>query len=166
MNYLIDGHNLIAKLKSISLDDPNDEAKLIIQLRRWTAASRGRRITLFFDGGLPGGLASSLSSSRVSVVFASAGSTADELIINRMKKINNSQEYVLVSSDGEVKSAATMKNVRTISAQAFAAQVDQLDQPQNDENDLGSNKAENPSLNDHEIDEWLEIFNRGNENSL
>ena len=166
MNYLVDGHNLIAQLKSISLDDPNDEVKLIIQLRRWAAAGQGQRITVFFDGGLPGGRDSHLSNSSVSVVFASAGSTADELIISRIKKIHNSQEFVLVSSDREVTKAAAMKKMRTISAQAFASQVDQLDQPRNGEDNLGPHKPENPSLNDDEIAEWLEIFNRRYKSTL
>ncbi len=165
MNYLVDGHNLIAKLKTFSLDDPDDEVKLIIQLRRWTAADQGRRIIVFFDGGLPGGQNSHLSSSNVSVVFASSGSTADDLIINRIKKIKNSQEFMLVSSDREVIKAAAVKKMRTISAQAFASLVDQLDQTRIIEEDLGTAKSENPSLNDSELAEWLEIFKQGDENT-
>ena len=44
MNYLIDGHNLIARMQTMSLADPDDEAKLVLRLRRWTAASRKRPI--------------------------------------------------------------------------------------------------------------------------
>ena len=33
MPYLIDGHNLIACLPDISLDDPNDEAQLVNKLK-------------------------------------------------------------------------------------------------------------------------------------
>ncbi len=32
MHYLIDGHNLIAQISDISLDDPDDEAKLVLRL--------------------------------------------------------------------------------------------------------------------------------------
>jgi hypothetical protein len=165
MHYLLDGHNLIASLTTISLDDPNDEAKLIIQLRRWTAAGRSRRISVFFDGGLPGGHDLKLSSSKVSVVFASAGITADDLIISRIKKIKNSQEYVLVSSDREVKKAAAMKKMRTISARSFADQLDQLDRPHSSKVDHGEIKRVDASLNEDEIAEWLKIFNREDENS-
>ena len=166
MHYLVDGHNLIASLTKISLDDPNDEAKLIIEFRRWTAAGRSRRISVFFDGGLPGGQDFNLSSAKVSVVFASAGVTADDLIINRLKKIKNSQEYVLVSSDREVKKAAATKKMRTISARDFAIQLDQLDRPPNSKVDLGEVKRVDDSLNEDEVAEWLKIFNSDDENSV
>lgn len=38
MNYLIDGHNLIARTPGLSLADPDDEAKLVQLLRRWAMA--------------------------------------------------------------------------------------------------------------------------------
>ncbi|GMQ78813.1 MAG: NYN domain-containing protein [Anaerolineae bacterium] len=164
MYYLVDGHNLIASLTTISLDDPNDEAKLIIQLRRWTAAGRSRRISVFFDGGLPGGQNFNLSSANVSVFFASAGITADDLIISRIRKIKNSKEYVLVSSDREVKKAAAMKKMRTISSQAFAIQLDQLDRPHSSKVDLGEVKKVNASLNEDEVAQWLKIFKGEDEN--
>ena len=37
MPYLIDGHNLIAKLPDIDIADPNDEAKLVTRLRGFAA---------------------------------------------------------------------------------------------------------------------------------
>ena len=47
MPLLIDGHNLIAKLPSISLDDPHDETQLVELLRRYRART-GKRIQVIF----------------------------------------------------------------------------------------------------------------------
>ena len=52
MHYLIDGHNLIGALPDISLEDPDDEVKLILVLRSWAVARRRREVTVIFDGGL------------------------------------------------------------------------------------------------------------------
>lgn len=177
MQYLIDGHNLIAKIPDISLEDPNDEAKLVIRLRRWTAAGNKRKISLFFDGGLPGGQEPYLSSPSVDVIFATVGITADELMINRIRRLPNPAECTLVSSDREVKRAAAMRKIRTISASAFASQLNQetghkygghkygsqFIGGKNDSKESEDAKRESP-LNDQELAEWLEIFDENNRN--
>jgi len=43
MPLLIDGHNLIGQIPDISLSDPDDEAKLVLLLRRYTTARPGRQ---------------------------------------------------------------------------------------------------------------------------
>ena len=96
MHYLIDGHNLIAKMPDISLDDPDDEVKLVLRLRQWTAGRRKRRVTVIFDGGLPGGAERHLSSRPVKVIFASAGQSADALLINRIQDAKNPAEFTLI----------------------------------------------------------------------
>ena len=167
MQYLIDGHNLIAKIPDIFLEDPNDEAKLVIRLRRWTAAGNKRKISLFFDGGLPGGQEPYLSSPSVNVIFATVGTTADELMINRIKRLQNPTEYTLVSSDREVKRAAAMRKIQTISASAFASELIQETgqnfSGRNDSNETEDAKRES-RLNDQEVAEWLEIFDDNNRN--
>ncbi len=40
MPFLIDGHNVIAALRDIDLDDPDDEAKLVMKLRAWSSRVR------------------------------------------------------------------------------------------------------------------------------
>ena len=172
MQYLIDGHNLIAKIPDITLEDPNDEAKLVIRLRRWTAAGNKRKISVFFDGGLPGGQEPYLSSPSVNVIFATVGPTADELMINRIRRLQNPTEYSLVSSDREVKRAAAMRKIQTISAGAFALQLIQETGQKFGGQKLSGRyvreetedaNRESP-LNDQEVAEWLEIFDENNRN--
>ena len=161
MQFLIDGHNLIAKIPDISLEDPDDEAKLVIHLRRWIAAGSNRKISLFFDGGLPGGLEPYLSTPSVKVIFATAGTTADDLMIARIWRVQNPTEYTVVSSDLEVKRAAVKRKIKTISSGDFASQLNQLagqhTSGRNDSKATEDANRESP-LNDQEVARWLKIF--------
>ena len=159
MHYLIDGHNLIAKVPDIAMDDPNDEALLVLKLRSWAAGSRKRLITVIFDRGLPGGRSRFLSSGQMNVIFAPEGQTADTLLINRIRKANNPAEFTLVSSDQQVLSAARARRMKSISAEEFAGRLDDSTQkapaapvP------VSPAEAEDPALSQEEVAEWLQLF--------
>lgn len=155
MHYLIDGHNLIAKMPDISLADPDDEAQLALRLRGWTAGDRRRRVTVVFDGGLPGGEATALSGSSVTVVFAPAGRTADSLLIRRIQAVNNPAEYTLVSSDRELMAAARARRMPCLPSEKFVPLLKQGQQPS-----APPAERENPRLSPGEIEEWLELFDQ------
>jgi predicted RNA-binding protein with PIN domain len=162
MHYLIDGHNLIARLDDLSLDDPDDEAKLVLRLRSWTATSKKRRVTAVFDGGLPGGKSTRLSTSRVTVVFATSGQTADDLLIRRINQIKNPTEYTLVSSDYEVLAAARRRRMPVILSEEFATQLP-AERPRQATSQVAAetriaNERESPQLSEDEVNEWLELF--------
>lgn len=59
---LIDGHNLIGSgaLADISLDDEDDEAKLVARLRVWRSKAKDQ-MTVVFDHGITGGKSIALS---------------------------------------------------------------------------------------------------------
>jgi predicted RNA-binding protein with PIN domain len=150
---LIDGHNLIAALSDIELDDPNDEAKLVYKLRSFTART-GKKVTVVFDGGLPGGVSDRLSNSNVIVRFAAADHmNADQVLVRLIRKVKNPGGYCLVSSDREIVEAARNLGISCLSTPAFARLL-APDQPASD----ASEKDENPQLSPEEIDEWLAIF--------
>jgi predicted RNA-binding protein with PIN domain len=159
MHYLIDGHNLIAKLPDISLEDPYDEAKLVLQLRSWIAAGRNRRITVIFDGGLPGGEWRQLSNGRLKAIFASENSTADALLRKRVYQVKDSGAYTLVSSDREVLSAAKSRRMRYMTAEQFAqsmAKFKKRHQIKKTETVADSELEQN--LTNEEVAEWLQMF--------
>jgi len=154
LRYLIDGHNLIASLPDIDLDDPNDEAKLVYKLRSFTART-GKKVTVVFDGGIPGGVSKSLSNSKVTARFAAADHmNADQVLIRLIRKVKNPGAYCLVSSDREIVQAAQNLGISCLSTPAFARL---LTPDQSSESDA-SEKDENPQLSDEEIAEWLSIF--------
>lgn len=154
MHYLIDGHNVIAQLPDISLDDPDDEAKLVIRLRSWAAGKRKRQVTVYFDGGLPGGEARHLSTSQVKVVFASVGRTADQLLVDRMNKLRNPGAYTLISSDRDILAVAP-RGLRLMSAEAFVSELASLAKPAEKVSAEGS---EEPKLSPEDVAEWMALF--------
>jgi hypothetical protein len=149
MPFLIDGHNVIAALPDIELDDPHDEAKLVLKLRAW--AGRGRcKATVVFDGGVPGGYSRQLSGGGLEVVFASRRHTdADSIIRARLRHLRDGPNWTVVSSDHEVLNAARRAGARTLTAQAFVqalAPAPRLN--------LGKPKDVSPD----EVSRWLEVF--------
>lgn len=159
MHYLIDGHNLIAQMPNIDLDDPHDEAKLVLRLRSWAAAGRNRKVTVIFDGGLPGGRERFLSRGQVKVEFASTGRTADGLLIGRLTRVKNPTAWTLVSGDLEVIAAAAARRVPYITSSAFAIQLS-ADQapPAEEKSEDNAETAENPVVTSDDVALWLELF--------
>jgi predicted RNA-binding protein with PIN domain len=164
MHYLIDGHNLIAKLPDIDLSDPDDEVQLVLKLRQWTAVSLKRTITVYFDGGLPGGHDVNLSNAQVKVVFVSQGKTADSLLIARINRVPNPPEYTLVTSDQQIIAAANKRKMKHIRSEKFAMR-------------LGTDRAErtlpgptitddDPVISDAEVEQWLDLFGPVDEKAL
>jgi uncharacterized protein len=157
MHYLIDGHNLIAKLPDIDLNDPNDEVELILRLKSWAAASAKRKVTLYFDGGLPGGIEQRLSTSDIKVIFAPEGTTADSLIIKRIRKIQNPPEYTLVTSDQQIIAAAEKRRLRHLRSETFAANMGQ-DKQTRLAPPAPPSETDSPKISEREVAEWLELF--------
>jgi len=152
MPYLIDGHNLIAALPDIRLDDPDDEAKLVIKLKGFVARKRTKCVVIF-DGGLPGG-ASPLSSRSVTVIFASAQhSDADALLKRRMRNIRDVSGWTVVSSDREVADYARGRRLRQLSAQEF---MRELQRPASSPN--ADDQAEKPLPSQADVDEFMGLF--------
>lgn len=155
MHFLIDGHNLIAKMPGISLSDPDDEAQLILRLRRWVAANPKRRVTVYFDGGLPGGRAPHLSATRLEVVFASSGQPADDLLLRHLRRIKNPPEYTLVTSDRKIVAAAEKRRVTVLLSEDFAPELaeDATAAPP-----PPREVVEKPLLSEAEVAAWMELF--------
>ncbi|MDT8306940.1 MAG: NYN domain-containing protein [Anaerolineae bacterium] len=155
MHFLIDGHNLIAKMPDISLSDPDDEAQLILRLRTWVAANMKRRVTVYFDGGLPGGREPHLSAARLEVVFASGGRPADDMLIRHIRRVKNPPEYTLISSDRAIIAAAEKRRMPFLLAQDFAPEL-APDEPE--PAPPPPSIADKPMLSEAEVAAWLELF--------
>lgn len=156
MNYLIDGHNLIGQLPDISLDDPNDEALLVQKLSGFCAANRKHRCHVVFDKGIPAGH-SRMGNGKVKVYFAPTRSDADTIMINRIHKIKNSDQWIVVSSDNRVLSEARRRRIDTQRASAFARALQQSKNQQPTK--PGLDEDANVKLSENEVNEWLDLFN-------
>lgn len=149
MPILIDGHNLIGHMSTLSLDDPDDEVQLVRLLASYRART-GRKVTVVFDSG--GGLALRQSSrvSGIEVVFAPASSTADNLISGRVRKSRNPRGWLVVTSDHELAESVAGYGARVRSAREFAGEL---------EGQPGEEIARKEvPLSPDEVDSWLSLF--------
>ncbi|MGD2145949.1 MAG: NYN domain-containing protein [Anaerolineae bacterium] len=150
MPVLIDGHNLIGRLPDIRLEDEHDEAQLVSRLQAY-AGRTGKRVTVVFDRGLPGGVSRALSRGRVEVVFAPTGGSADQVLLRRVRRARDPRGLIVVSSDREVIAAAEDRGARVVRSEAF---VDQMEGAPASEGD----KESEVHLGPEEVDAWLELF--------
>ena len=151
---LIDGHNLIGQTPGLSLADPNDEQKLIVMVRQY-AARKQARIVVVFDSGNPGGKSKELSGGNVTAIFAGSHTIADRILMERIRELKKSGDWVVVSSDREVQQAALHRKMSVWSSSEFARKMGPSPQ----------REAEPPTPKDSgltqaEVDEWLQVFKR------
>jgi hypothetical protein len=152
MRYIIDGHNLIAHLPDITLDDPDDEAKLVLKLRAF-AARTSDQCTVYFDAGTPAGV-SRMSSRSIEVRFASHRSNADHAIMERLTREKRPHDITVVTSDNAVLDEARRHRMKTMKSSQFAALLRQPETPSKP----GHDEAADTHLTASEVDEWLDMF--------
>jgi predicted RNA-binding protein with PIN domain len=151
---LIDGHNLIGQTPGLSLADPNDEQKLIVMLRRY-AARKQARIVVVFDSGNPGGKSKELSGGNVSAIFSGSHTIADRILMERIRELKKSGDWVVVSSDREVQQAAQQRKMTVWTSADFARKLGPA--PQRDTL-AAPPTAKDSGLTKAEVDEWLRVF--------
>jgi hypothetical protein len=153
MPILVDGHNLIGQMPNISLSDPDDEAQLVMLLRRYAARRRGRKVVVIFDGGVYGH-PDNLSGYGVEAKFAKAPGDADGELIKRIRTVKRRDEWVVVSSDRAVAGEAQARGIPVVSSQEFARRLAGIDLPRAS---LNAKRNDRP-LTRAEIEEWMRVF--------
>lgn len=154
MKYLIDGHNLIARLPDVSLADPDDEAKLVRLLARWRWRHGTPAVTVVFDPGdyaVPG--RKQTKRSGINVRYAGYSTDADAILIRMIERSRQPAQLTVVSSDRDVQSAAQRKGAQTQSSETFATELTAPPEP-----DEEAPPAEEVSLSPEEVEAWLKIF--------
>lgn len=151
MPYLIDGHNLIGRMRGISLQDPDDEARLIARLRAF-CARRATTATVYFDGAVIG---STQGQGRggLTARFVARPATADAAIRRHLERLGReTPNWTVVTSDAAVAEAARRLGAPVESSGAFARKLaDATAAPP------GSEKSEAPPT-PQEIARWEEAF--------
>jgi hypothetical protein len=154
MPYLIDGHNLIGQLPDISLDDPNDEAKLVEKLRSFVART-GKKVVVVFDHGLPGGK-SRMSTSTVEVIFAARPGDADGIMIRRIDSAHDPGQWIVVTNDNSVLEAAVRRRMRALRSRDFVPILNAAPAPRN--TPQARAEAADPRMSPQEVETWLAEF--------
>lgn len=149
MQYLIDGHNLIPKL-GLSLRSADDEMQLVVRLQAFCRVKRSKA-EVYFDGA-PAGQVGTRSFGLVTAHFVRKASTADSAIRARLDVLARAaRNWIVVSSDHEVQSAARTARAQVLSSDEFAELV------RNAGEALTTTSAEH-ALSAAEVDEWLKVF--------
>lgn len=149
MPILIDGHNLIGRLPTLSLQDPDDEEKLVGLLRSFHART-GKAITVVFDPGRTSALTKVRRLGGIEVVFAPHGSSADAVIARRVRRSQNPRTWLVVTSDRKLASTVARLGARVQSADAFASSM-----PRPAE---GSPEWKDAPPSPEEVEAWLALF--------
>lgn len=160
MPYLVDGHNLIPKIRGLSLTDLEDEMQLLEMLQEYCRMQQ-KNAEVFFDNAPPGGVRVR-KFGRVIARFIRQGTSADAAIYQRLQQLGRSaRNWTVVSSDHAVQGAGRQAGAHVISSEKFALLLRQALQtfPQ----DKG--KTADASLDETEVEEWLQLFGSDGDNS-
>lgn len=174
--YLVDGHNLIGQLADLALDDPYDEAKLTMAVRRYCMRKR-RKATIIFDNGVVGGVSKQMSNSDVTVIFAPPGHQADTLLMKRAREIGGLRgkfkDMILVTSDRRIVRLAFAYGITTMPSEEFALLIGFRPIERDDDSvpvqgnaalsktiEVVYEKDPNPVISPEEIAYWLVVFKR------
>jgi len=154
MPIIVDGHNLIGKMASISLADPEDEVKLVAKLAGHLLKSRQKGIVVF-DKGAEGNLAPRLTGPNLQVIFAPPEGCADTIIMDMIRSDPNPKGLTIVSSDNEIRRCARSRRAKLISSDKFA---DQLESRRARRRSKGKGSS---ASTDIDVEEWLDYFEQG-----
>ena len=150
MPYLVDGHNLIPKV-GLHLNSPDDEMELVAILKEFARLKR-QQVEVYFDGA-PIGQAGTRKLGTVRAHFVPLGQTADSAIRSRLKKMEkDAKNWIIVSSDHEVQSAARVVRAQVVTSEEFVKMLRAAT------NSTPKANTENKKLSAQEVDEWLKLF--------
>ncbi len=150
---IIDGHNLIPKIPGLSLEEMDDEERLIKLLQLYARLKR-KTVEVFFDGAPPG-QAGERMAGMVRAYFVPIGQTADEAIRQRLAGLGRTaRNSTVVSSDRQVQANARALHARVRTSEEFTGEL--LDLRQRQEARAASAPA--AVIPPQEISEWLDLF--------
>jgi predicted RNA-binding protein with PIN domain len=154
MPYLIDGHNLIASLPDIQLEDPDDEARLIERLTSFCAMVE-KEATVYFDRSALG-LQEPVRLGRVTARFVSAPQTADQAIASHLRHLGReANNWTVVSSDHDVQRAGRHAGAQILSSRDFG----RLLRPTPKKSEVPEKPS--PPDSEEEIATWEHLFKGG-----
>jgi hypothetical protein len=153
MNLLVDGHNLIGQIPGLSLSDPEDEAKLVMLLRGYAAAKRGRQVLVVFDRGVYGH-PQRLDGYGVVCQFARSPQDADTQIVRQLDRLRGRRDWAVVTADRALVRAAEERQIAVIDSRRFAQQLGE--KPAKRVRPIPEKRELPPSA--AEVEEWLRLF--------
>ena len=153
MPYLIDGHNLIPKIRGLSLSNLDDEQQLIEMLQEFCRIQR-KQAEVFFDKAAPGGT-QARNYGNLIARFIRQDSTADQAIRRKLALLGRSaRNWTVVSSDLAVQSEARAAQARVMPSEEFANLLSlTFDQSLRD-----PGGEIHKDMSQDELDDWMGLF--------
>ncbi len=151
---IVDGHNLIPKIRGLSLSQLDDESRLIEILQNYSRLRR-KKVEIFFDRAAVG-RAGSYMAGTIRVTHVSEKTTADEEIIQRIRNAGKrASELLVISSDHHIQTQARNLGAKVLSSDQF---VLELYAALNDSGSSVPDAKNERSLTAEEIQEWITLF--------
>jgi predicted RNA-binding protein with PIN domain len=146
ISYIIDGNNLIGKIKSLmnlqSKDKQASREKLVFILDRYFAGKKNS-ITLHFDG-YP---KEKINSSKMKFIY-SDDITADEKIKRQIDKSSQRKNINVITSDSNLANYARICSCKVISSEDFVKMINTMNREDDEESRI-------KQLNN---DEFIKLF--------
>ncbi len=151
--YLIDGHNLIPKIRGLTLKQADDEQALIEVLQNYKRLSR-KKMEVYFDGA-PLDQAGPKKIGGIQTYFIQKGKTADEAIVLRLRKMGKrARQIIVVTSDRRIIREAQSAHASVLSSFEFAQQIEKAftTAPH-------GGKPDPSRMSETDLEDWLALFN-------
>jgi uncharacterized protein len=157
MRYIVDGHNLIPRIAGLSLEELDDEARLIQILVKYCQKKRDR-IIVFFDKAAPGHQGVH-NYGAVSAFFVSERRKADDAIHDYLvAHRGEARNFIVVSSDRQVQQDARSFHAGVLSTESFSVQLSKSLAPSG----RITGESDVDLLTSEEVAEWEKLFTRYN----
>lgn len=147
INYIIDGNNLIGKIKSLMdlqrKDKQASREKLAFMLDRYFVGKKNQ-VTLHFDGH-PN---NKINTGRLKIIY-SENLTADKKIKKQIGNASSRKNIVVVTSDMNLAEYARVCSCKVISSDEFAATLKNMNQEDDEESRI-------KQINNN--DEFIKLF--------
>ena len=151
---LIDGHNLIPKIKGLSLSMLDDEMELIQILSEYARLSR-KKLEVYFDNA-PINKSGTRNFGMVTAHFVREGSTADDALIQRVYKMGRRARNVkVVTSDQRVQRQVLACQAEILLSEVFAKEIEKVLTAS-----PGGGKPDPERMSEGEVENWLKIFSK------
>jgi len=153
---LIDGHNLIPKIRGLTLSMVDDEMALIQILSEYARLTR-RKLEVYFDKA-PIDKAGTRKFGSITAHFVREGTTADEVIILRIRKMGPKARNVkVISSDQHILRQVQACQAETLTSDVFAKEIEKVLAAS-----PGGGKPDPEKMSAMEIENWLNLFKKNN----
>ena len=150
---LIDGHNLVPKIKGLSLSMLDDEMQLIQILSEYARLTR-KKMEVYFDNA-PIDKAGTRKFGSITAHFVRQGSTADEALIQRIRKMGKKARNVkVISSDQQIIREVHACQAQAVTSDVFAKEIERALAAS-----PGGGKPDPEKMSQKDIEHWLCEFN-------